>query len=693
MDLAGFGAIVYVREDAINTAISTIHDGYGSWFRTDVAFSAPIPSGGSLSGTGILYLTTPQVEFVDSTDESVGVKVTAYARVRILANGRDIEDVVLELDADVAAPVDLSLVVPSIFDDIQLDFSNFHIDAASIEVLEAPVELDPDTRTVILSDTVRDFLVDQLRPLAKDFLRVSLPLDSLTNLYDAAFLATLTPIPYLFPHAVRPFNGVLAIGFDQREIAGKFITNGRAADIALPWDEYDAGIDAIMALEHDQFLQHSDKLDMLLAVDAGLLNTIMNITLVDKVLLAGAGSTLHVNRNGTSATLENSGVALVLDGSVDAPDPLPGQVHFHVTLDGRVLAEPAGWGVFARNVNVDADYPGGLAVLGPTFVPAIGDAIVESIAEGRVLGAISGGIGTIPALDLDFVKDLPGLPAPDTGFSTVTGVVEVQGVVLNPTCAMVGATGSLHMTSIYGPPFIPQSGYQENINVDINRYLMLDYPSTASAELKRDPSLKIGLTLITNEPDGIPPLVSSWWADTGQAPAPKDCWNDPDFIPDTELTFTYTVTRGDAAAQVLPPFTGSISIFDRLDWHHPYYHDSRIVKWYKDQVVNGKTVTVLVGEERRRGAIHKTKLFDRCEFSGRATSGANQREYMDALPPPGIPDPPSAEFSNRLCQYCFEIIPKKKGQSVRAPQIMKAKRFSNPKKKGRNAEQSDPFLA
>jgi hypothetical protein len=129
--------------------------------------------------------------------------------------------------------------------------------------------------------------------------------------------------------------------------------------------------------------------------------------------------------------------------------------------------------------------------------------------------------------------------------------------------------------------------------------------------------------------------------------------------------------------EALLPLSIGVHIWDLLDWHHPYFHDYRPVRWFKWEIQNGESVLVLAGQKMRRGAVHKTKLFDRCEFSAKRTSDAHRLEYLDALPPSDAPESPDGAYSNRLCAYCFDIIPKqrrRRGQFGPLPKDMLSQR-------------------
>ncbi|GFG50122.1 hypothetical protein CQY20_33715 [Mycolicibacterium agri] len=237
----GFGVVAYVRDTLVNDVLAAAHYRYADSFRAVVGTTINL-DGEAISVSRQFYVDAPTIS-LRRADERARVSLTGWARVQLNQKGGQVnESALVRLDAVVLAPLVLEAEKVSFREMVYLDLSNFDVVSAQLTLVWLSPMPGLKAPALVLSEKFRNLLVDAIRPMAKKYLRVNVPVDKIDQM-RLTLTVNLVFTPRIWPIAIGVLDGAFAVGFDVRD-GDKFTTRGDIKLLQLPWERWATSLNA-----------------------------------------------------------------------------------------------------------------------------------------------------------------------------------------------------------------------------------------------------------------------------------------------------------------------------------------------------------------------------------------------------------------------------------------------------------------
>ncbi|MFH8614195.1 hypothetical protein ACH4E8_03840 [Streptomyces sp. NPDC017979] len=617
-DLGGYLAVSYVAEHVVTDALEAIWRTQWENACGTANWSADTPVG-RLDATGGISVDKPAVAF-HGAENRVAVHLTGTGRFDLTLNGAAAGGVIISVDATALVPV--RVTQESITEKAVVDLGGFGLDTTQLRTAFFDGPHVPNADTALLDPAARAALTEQIRRFAQQYLVFRLPTD---RIWLAELMLTTQGIPgsILVTPAIklgdaRILDGWLALGIDATSSVGE--SHGNAAQIGPPPD---APPPAPAPMPQED----AGDASLRLLVDPALAVTYLQANARFALIMATATQpNLHPSPD-VGIRFEDDSIVLNASGTVDAPDPFPGQMPFTADVRIRPFIPLNSCTIYASvKPDITVDAPWFLIVLG-MIADFFGIHVFAKLQRAnRSQMATLFGVKITMA-----VPELFGVYAR----------VEGRRVVARPDLFGIYGEAAITTTSSEAPTDVtPFVGNSVAIR---SRFLRLSVDTFRSDRLATDPTFRIRYRL-TRGSNGTEVTAGTTWSGSKEPFGDEvDLWDDSNVL---ETSFRVELATERPPGTVLAQNVHSITVQDKFDRSHPF------VRWRKQHYFTPSPVPAgMFNPTPITSAIHRTAIRERCKFcdtiEGRFGT-PYEFQALDSLP---APDDPA--FSNRLCQYCF----------------------------------------
>lgn len=608
--LGGYFAVSYVAEHVFTDALEAIWRTQWEQSVGPAQWSADTPLG-HLDATGVFSLNKPGMRF-DGSSNRVAVHLTGGGRFDVTLAGVALGGVFVEVDAEAALPV--TVTQEEVFTKAVVDMSAFALDLPHVRLTWFDGPLIEDGGAAVTSDAARAALAAELRSRAARFMTFRLPTDRLwlaeLTLMTKGNPGSVIITPLIKLGAVRILNGWFALGIDATSSVGE--THGDATVIGFPPDPPPPGpAPLVQAGPGDASVR-------LLVEPATLIAYLTANARLALTMAAAKDHDKHPNIDALRVVIEDDSVVISDVGTVNAPDPFPGQMPFTANVRIRPFIPEHTCTVYASiKPDVRVDTPLFLQILGMIIDLFGGDSFAALRRANKSEMAILFGV--------KFTGPVPEL-------SGVDARIEGRQLVIRPD--LVGLYGEAAVTTTFSGPSADLTPDVFNSVPIRDRFLRLQH---ANRRMTVDPTFRIRYS-VRRGSNGTEVASGTVWSGTGKPfSTAVDLW-DPANVQETTYAAELFAERppGTVVAHVVQTFF----VLDPFDRSRPF------VRWQKKHFFTGSDVPINIAS-----AIHSTAIPGRCQFSDfRDSRFGTPYSYQ------GIDTLPVTEedgLSTRLCQYCF----------------------------------------
>lgn len=611
-DLGGYFAVSYVAEQVFTDALEALWrtgwreaNGMTTW-GADTPF-------GRLEASGGISLDKPGLAFLGAAN-AIEIRITGASRVALTLGGNAVGGVFIAFDAVLSLPI--TVTQEQVFEKAEVDLTGFTLDAAQLHLTWFDGPHDPNAETALLGQEARDSLANEVRNRAARYLTFRLPTDRL-------FLAELAVITKGVPGSViitpliklgnaRILDGWFALGIDATNSVAA--THGNAAGIGPPPDPPPPG-----AAPMPQADPGNGSLRLIVDPTIALAYLSFNARLAVR-LASAAHPHLHPNIDGIRVALEDDTIVLSGNGTVDEPDPFPGQMPFTATVRIRPFIPKNTSTVYASiKPDVRVDAPGFLKVLGAILDFFGGDTFAQLRRANKNEMAVLFGV----AVNDQKVPETFGV------YASIKG----RQVAIRPN--LLGIYGEVAVTTTFSEPKLDPAPTVRGAVGIRDRFLQLQL---SGERLTVDPTFRVQYR-IKRGSNGTEVASGATWSGTSEPFGTKvDLWDDANVL-ETNFRIELAVER--PPGTVLKQLVQRVNVLDPFDRSHPF------VRWRKLHYFTGggsRPLTIL-------SAVHKTAIRERCKFCDVREGRFGTPYEMQALDI--LPAPEEEGFSTRLCEYCF----------------------------------------
>lgn len=616
-ELAGFLAVFYIGRDAIKRALDTVWRLRWKDARGKLSFSKSMLNR-HVSVTGAFSFSQPSFLFLGSQNK-VRLHLPYFARLDLQIDGASSGGAFIE----VAPYIDVPIVgwQEYAFEKAMVDLSGFTIEVGDIQLTWYDTPMDGESSDIVLSVEFRQLLTEELRQRAKPFLTFPLPTDKLFLTQLA--LITSSGVAYNVPNfklgGIRILDEWLAVCIND----DKYDTSGNILDVEPPpAPPLQPG--SISPLQFNSAL----------IINSALLQNYLVYNATTALTLAlGARKDIHPI-GAPLVAIDNDAIQIRTSGTIDAPDPLPGTIPFSATMSIG-LRVSGDWFYASVSPNIDIDVPWFVDVL-----TSIADFFGADVFA-KLRRANRGSLATL--FRSNFAINVPEFEDLHVGMRAL-------GVVLRPRLTGIYGTASVYLhdpkQSAYkkhpSPP--TELRIDQALSVHIrDRFFQLGFSHEQEPLLSIDPTYRLTYQ-VRRSSDGRPIIEGTTWSGAPTFGPPIDLW-DPFTYLEKNLEFIVVLERPPGNELVRSRPNSKTEIIDLFDRSHPYARWRHTVAWHDSKTQPPKTHYYV-----RLSAIHKTKISERCKF---ADTGARRPERYELQSLDKLPAPLNANFSSRLCPYCF----------------------------------------
>ena len=602
-ELGGFFAVSYVAEKVFAEALDNAWKLQWKNARGALSYTADTPFG-QLTASGAVRLDTPTIALVGAAN-AARLHLPASARLDLRLDGHRVGGVFVET----TGAVDLPVLVEQkfVWQMATLDLSQFRLTRETLRLTWFDGPFFDDTSDIFLSDESLAELTAELRRRAEPYLKFPLPTDRILAAELAATTAggpgTVIITPQIKLGGVRVLDGWLAVGADDQ---GFDTTHGDPARIGAPPPLLPGRSNMILVLDSEIVRRY-------LKVNAKL------------ALLTGLAARPNIHPEGDPDVIcHDNSIEVLVAGSVDKPDPLPGSMSFSANITIKPIVSD--WVYASVSPIIRVGVPLLLAVVGGMIDLFGGDVFAKLRRASR---------GSLAKLFAhSFGGEVPGMPG-------MGGGITVNQFVLTPDLIAIYLEARTS-TRAEGPPTKLALVFEPNGSMNIReRHLQLGFREIWAPLLLGDPTYRL-LYQIRRGSTGEIVSQGAAWSGTPEFGNIVDLWDPANYL---ETKFSAEVIVERPPGNELDRRTDEISIRDKFDRAHPYARFWKVHAWQGHELQNPRQHTVI-----RKSAVHKTAIRERCQFGDKLASSHFERtvEALDAIPAPENP-----AFTSNLCPYCF----------------------------------------
>lgn len=321
--------------------------------------------------------------------------------------------------------------------------------------------------------------------------------------------------------------------------------------------------------------------------------------------------------------MEADSIVVLAAGTIDAPDPFPGQMPWAGELRVRPFIPKNTSTVYASiKPTITVATPEYLKVFG-----AIADFLGADVFDKPRRANKSEMAILFPVKIVQRVPDFGGLEAR----------VEGRRIIIRPD--LIGIYGEARVSSFWlGPPMDLTPKVLEGFPIR-DRFLRLTL--NWQIRLFIDPTYRIRYR-IRRGSDGTEVSSGMVWSASDQPfGGPVDLWEESNYL---ETAFNVELVAERPPGTEVARHTQSVAILDLFDRSHPF------VRWRKKHFFSdGAPITNRL--LMRISAVHRTAIRERCKFCDVGTLRDRSTYVVEALD--AVPTSEEEDFSTRLCPYCF----------------------------------------
>ncbi len=611
-DLGGFLAVSYLAEHVFTNALEALWR--SEWENASGAaqWNADTPFG-RLEALGGVSLDKPGMSF-HSAANAVRIHVTGRSRAELTLTGNGVGGVFIAFDAVVSLPV--IVTQEGLFKKAVVDLSGFILDSSQLLLTWFDGPHDSNAESALLSPEARKSLTNEVRKRAARYLTFRLPTDQV-YLAELAVMTKGIPgsiiiTPLIKLGGVRILDGWFAIGFDATSSVGQ--THGNAAAIGPPPDAPPPGTAPMPQADPGVG-------SFRLIVDPALMVIYLQVNAKFALIFASATRpNLHPNTEAIGVALEDDTIVLTVTGTVDAPDPFPGQLPFFANIRIRPFI-PKDTGTVYASIKPDVlvDAPWFLTVLGIIIDFFGGDTFAQLWRANQ---------SVMPVLFKVAIKHQK-VPETDVVYASIEG----RQIAIRPD--LLSIYGEASFTTPYSEHnLVPKPTVWTTVWIR-ERFLQL---SPTDRLLIVDPTFRIHYS-IKRGSNGDEVVSGITWSGTQELIGEKvDLWDDANIL---EVTYIVELVAERPPGTEVARHVASIAVLDPFDRSHPF------VRWRKQHYYTGGPLT----PTPILSAIHRTAIRERCKFCDVREWRFNMPYTMQALD--DLPATEEDGFSTRLCKYCF----------------------------------------
>jgi hypothetical protein len=328
---------------------------------------------------------------------------------------------------------------------------------------------------------------------------------------------------------------------------------------------------------------------------------------------------LHPDSDATSVALEDDTLVLNATGTVDAPDPFPGQMPFTANVRIRPFIPKNAGTVYASiKPDVRVDAPWFLEVLGTIIDFFGGDTFAQLRRANKSDMAILFGVTVRPT------------EVPET--FGVYASLEGRQMVVRPD--LFGIYGEVAVSTTFSEPDLsPTPSVWSTVRIR-DRFLQLQL---SGQRLSVDPTFRVRYS-IKRGSNGAEVAAGTIWSGSDEPFGEKvDLW-DPANVLETAYTAELVAERPPGSE--VGRSVQSVKVLDPFDRSHPF------VRWRKLHYFTGspRPRTIL-------SAIHRTAIPGRCKFCDLREGRFGTPYFYEALD--NLPAQEEEGLSTRVCTYCI----------------------------------------
>ena len=559
-----------------------------------------------------------------------------------------------------------------------LDLNQFTVLAATVEVPWASPDPAVNVPQLQLDPTFRDFLVQTVRPLAQNRLRIAIPVDIVDRMVLQAS-ADLILLPNARPAAAVVHDDCLAICVDLFD-GSTLISPGNVNALDQPWQAWADRKGEQQTMAGRPFPVSPDDVQIVVAVNAGILQryATLDAKLQVEKALGDVGEDVRIDN--LAVTLGRGEVGFTIAATAQAPDPLPA-----VSGSGLIAVIPMH--DYIHLLRTDADFSSsGLVGL---FDDATGllTGILRSVLSSFVLEGIpprqlhaaaatsrrrparrrraagqrevrseARGTRSRPELraDRDQRADVPrpvpvrpgarrpGWGAEHRGLGAAWARRDLPRLSRQQAPDHGQANGE--RPPLPGQPGLPAGCPHPRPEPPVHRGRPRRAQPDRCAPVALEPHER---TLgHSDRPTGLQGLLAGR---AGSASSTSTCGT---------AAFNAVGELNVRVEWYLPPHEPgrvvasddvSVPIFDRFDRTKSFARWIQHIQIKMPVPDESGVVEMRFVEVSRRSAVHKIAITERCRFSDAGFEPRfGRQEELDALPPPDAPD-----LNSDLCEYCF----------------------------------------
>lgn len=613
--LGGYLAVSYLAEQTVVDALDAVwrtswQDATG---KADWTATTPF---GLLAASGVVAIDKPGIRF-DATANAASVELRGACRFTCTLADVVVGGVHVEFNATVLLPVRIVPADNPLFKKTILDLDGFTIEAGQLALtwFDGPIG---NAEPTFLGPEARAALTAELRRLAAPLLTIRLPTDQL-YLAELALMTQGIPgsvilTPQIRLGQVRILAGWLAVGLDASSSIGT--TAGNAALIGPPPDPPPPGEAAMPQAG-------AGLANARLIVDAPLLIAYLeaNARLAVRFAVA-AKPKVHPDTDNISVRFEDDTIIVHAFGTIDAPDPFPGNIAFTADVRIRPFIPANTRTVYASiKPKIDADTPFFLEILG-TLADLFG---ADSFGELRRANASQMAV-------LFGVKISTKVP---DAFGLYADLAARQ-LTIRPD--FVGLFGEASLFTTFSEPDRDPTPTVYNFVGIRDRFLTL---KLLNPRLVADPMFRVAWRIRRGSNGTEIASGTAWSGSERPFSPPVDLWDDANIL---ETSYTIETAAERPPGHVVAQNVQSLKVIDPLDRSHPFTRWRKLHFFTPTGPLPKQPIII-------HSAIHRTAIRERCKFSDLREGRFGTTYVMQPLDT--LPAPEDPGFATRLCPYCF----------------------------------------
>ncbi|QRM53308.1 hypothetical protein [Sinorhizobium sp. BG8] len=616
-NLGGYLAVSYFAEHIFTDALDALWRTKWEEAHGSAEWSTGTPFG-LLRAEGAVSLGKPALRFRGATND-VELHLTGACRFALTLEGNAAGGVFAEIDARVSVPIKLIPAEVLLIDKTTLDLTGVALDVAELRLTWFDGPHDGNAEPAFLSAEARAALTDEFRRRAARYLTFHIPTDRIFT----AELAVMTKgnpgsiivMPFVRVGHLRVLDGWLAVGIDATSTVGE--THGDAMLIGPPPDVPPPGVTAMPQAD-------AQNAGARLIVDAATAIVYLKANAKFALLMAAATRpNLHPDMNSIDVSLQEDTVVLTAVGTIDAPDPFPGQIPFSAEIRIRPFIARSTRTLYASiKPKVQADTPFFLDLLAGIIDFFGGDSFAQLRRANKSEMAAFFGVRIE-----EKVPDAPAL------------TVRLEGRQLSVRPDFIGLFGEVAMTTTYSEPRSdPTPSVVGGVHIR-EHFLSLRLTNWL---LMIDPTFRIRYR-VRRGSNGAELVSGTTWSGTLQPfSEPIDMWDDANVL-ETFYTAELSVER--PPGTVVAESVSKVNVIDPFDRSHPYVRWRKLHYYTPTPAGHGPQPVPILS------AVHRTAIRERCKFCDDRRSRFGTPYVMQALD--AVPAPEEEGLSTRLCAYCF----------------------------------------